>query len=93
MKEYPKRIKRQLRELASLAHEREMRIHLEKLAEAFSQWQSGDLGTWPLVELIHEFHDGPNRQLFVRYTREQYGRQAQIQEHAVTAAGFFRVRV
>jgi hypothetical protein len=68
MNDPPKRVKRQLRELAATAHERAVRVHLETLAEDFARWRDGALDTWELTDRIHRFHDGPNRDLFVQYT-------------------------
>ncbi|MGD0093339.1 MAG: hypothetical protein ABSE73_25770 [Planctomycetota bacterium] len=68
MNDLPKRIKRQVRELADKAYERELRAHLEKLASAFDEWRAGSLGTWELTDRIHRFHDGPNRELFNKYS-------------------------
>jgi hypothetical protein len=73
MNEYPKRIKRRLRELAAVAHERAVRVHLERLAEDFRRWQAGTLDTWTMCDRIHLFHDGPSRDLFVQYTRGPAG--------------------
>jgi hypothetical protein len=82
MADHPKRVKRQLRELAATAHEREVRAHLEQLAEDFAGWRAGKLDTWELTDRIHRFHDGPNRDLFVRYTR---GQPEMAVAHAVVA--------
>ena len=71
MNDYPKRLKRQFRELAAAAHERAVRAQLEELMAAFQQWHAGKLGTWELTDLIHRFHDGAARDLFVFYTRAQ----------------------
>jgi hypothetical protein len=63
----PKRVKRLLREYAAVAHEEELRRALLPLAEAFKRWERGDLGSGELSGLIHRFHQGPARELFVRY--------------------------
>jgi hypothetical protein len=65
--ELPKRIKRQLRELAGQAYENEVSAELHKLAEHFDEWKAGKIGAGDLEHLIHEFHDGPARELFKRY--------------------------
>jgi urease accessory protein UreF len=57
MRDYPKRIKRALREWAAEAHERE--LHRE--------WREGQLSSSALTELIHRFHNGPARELHNRY--------------------------
>jgi hypothetical protein len=73
MDEYPKAIKRKLRELAAVAHERAVRAHLGQLAAEFDRWRAGALDTWELSDRIHRFHDGPSRDLFVQYTRVPAG--------------------
>ncbi len=67
MAEPSKRTKRLLREQAAIAHERELKRALASLAEAFHRWENGDLSTCALSNLIHEYHDGPSRQLFLQY--------------------------
>ena len=67
MQDVPKHVKRLLREHAAAAHEEELRRALLPLAEAFKRWEKGELGSGELSELIHEFHQGPSRELWVRY--------------------------
>jgi hypothetical protein len=56
-----------LRELAAAAHEEELRRALLPVAAAFEEWRSGQLGSGELTERIHEFHQGPARELYKRY--------------------------
>ena len=67
MADTPKRIKRLLREHAGDAHEEELRRALVPVAEAFKRWERGELGSGELSNIIHLFHQGPARELFVRY--------------------------
>jgi hypothetical protein len=67
MTEIPKRLKRLLRTWAGEAHEEELRRALVPLAEAFDRWKRGDIASSELSNLIHKFHQGPARQLFVKY--------------------------
>ena len=67
MKRYPKRIKRQLKELASLAYENELSRELALLAEKFDEWRQGRISTGELSRLIHQCHNGPARELWKRY--------------------------
>lgn len=67
MGDIPKRVKRLLRECASAAHEEELRRALLPLAEAFKRWEHGGLDSGELSDLIHRFHQGPARELFLRY--------------------------
>jgi len=67
MADIPKRVKRLLRECAAAAHEEELRRALLPIAEAFKRWEQGELGSGDLSELIHRFHQGPARDLYLRY--------------------------
>jgi hypothetical protein len=59
MGEMPKRVKHALREVAMRAHEEELRRAIVPLAEAFEQWRAGKVSSGELVDLIHNFHQGP----------------------------------
>jgi len=67
MADTPKRIKRLLRGYAGAAHEEELRRALLPVSEAFAQWARRELGSGELSEIIHRFHQGPARELWVRY--------------------------
>ena len=67
MTEIPKRLKRLLRKWAGEAHEEELRRALVPLAEAFDRWKRGDIASSELSNLIHKFHQGLPRELFVKY--------------------------
>jgi len=62
-----KRVKRLVRDCAAAAHEEELRRALLPIAEAFKRWKEGGLGSGELSELIHRFHQGPARDLYLRY--------------------------
>ncbi len=64
-----KAAKRQLRELAALAYERELAHELGSLERAFQGWRQGRIDAFELTNLIHRFHNGPARQLYDRYER------------------------
>ena len=44
-----------------------MRYYLELLDQKFSEWKEGTLDTWNLVQCIHEFHNGPARNIYKAY--------------------------
>ncbi|MFN8471729.1 MAG: hypothetical protein U0822_06005 [Anaerolineae bacterium] len=67
--QYPKHIKKLLRQYADVAYERELRAELGKLAESFAAWQSGKISSWDLSDRIHEYYVGPSRDLYGRYNR------------------------
>ena len=66
MRDFTKSERRDLRALVDLAREREMTSHLEGLAVQLDRWRKGELGPWELVDAIHEFHQGPSRDLHNR---------------------------
>ncbi len=67
MREISKKVKKELRGLAGTAYERELNIELEKLLKRFGDWKADKIDCFELSDMIHKFHDGPNRQLFVHY--------------------------
>jgi len=73
MAETPKRIKRLLRQYAAAAHEEELRRALLPVAEAFKRWERKELASGELSEIIHKFHQGPARDLWVRYNTAHLG--------------------
>ena len=67
MESIPKRVRRQLRELAGMAYERELSQELEKLAQGFEQWRQGTIDAFELNDLIHKHHNGASRELWKHY--------------------------
>jgi hypothetical protein len=65
--EYPKQIKRELRELASQAYENELGRELRELARHFDGWREGKIDASQLTELVHQYHNGPARELWKKY--------------------------
>jgi len=60
--------RKNLKELASLAYQRELEIYLSGLAKAFASWEKGDLSVFELDERIHRYHDGSAREAYKAYT-------------------------
>jgi hypothetical protein len=56
---------KKLRQLASLAFEREMIRELDTLERAFHRWRAGDLTVPDLLDTLQAFHEGPHRKLSV----------------------------
>jgi hypothetical protein len=69
--EYPKHIKRLLREYNTAAHEQELHRELGKLDQSFAEWRSGALSSGELSHRVHQFETGPSRELFNRYNSGQ----------------------
>ena len=62
-----KKQRKLLKTLASTAHERELRGHLEGLCGEFERWKKGEISSGELSHLIHLYHKGPSRELYERY--------------------------
>jgi hypothetical protein len=80
MEEMPKRVKRALREVAMRAHEEELRRALLPLAETFDRRRVGKVSGGEFVDVIHNFRQGPARELFQRYN---YGSLDLTVAHAI----------
>lgn len=65
--ELPKAIKKALRSLCHLAHEAEQRRALEELSQDFDRWKADEIDSFELADRIHTFHNGPNREIYIRY--------------------------
>ncbi len=60
-----------LRELSGTAHERELTKALLGLEEKFQKWRSGSISSFQLTDIIHEFHNGTNRDIWKRYSYQK----------------------
>ena len=69
MREYPKRIKRLIREWMTEAYERELYRELAKLEESMAEWRRGDISSGEMSHRIHEWETGPSRALFRQYNQ------------------------
>ncbi len=67
MPDYPKAIKKLLRHWVGEAYERELHRELQRLDERFAAWRRGELGSGELAIELHEFDQGPARELHGRY--------------------------
>jgi len=63
----PKALKREIRELAGVVHERWLALELGKLEGEFARWRAGELDAIELSALIHKFHEGPPRALWLMF--------------------------
>ncbi|MFK7983710.1 MAG: hypothetical protein AB8G86_27285 [Saprospiraceae bacterium] len=71
MKEYTKSIRSELRSLNGLAHGRYLDRALSELQQQFSRWESKEIDGFDLKEIIHQFHNGPARDLYVSFGGSQ----------------------
>jgi len=67
MQDYPKKIKRLLREYMAKAYERELHRELAKLDQGFAEWRSGTISSGELSDWIHRYEMGPSRELWKQY--------------------------
>jgi hypothetical protein len=67
MTDYPKNIKRLLREFAAEAYEKELWRELARLDKSFSEWREGIINSGELSYHIHQYETGPSRELFNKY--------------------------
>lgn len=69
--ELTKNVKRQIRELANLLYQKELDAELAKLDTHFGQWRQGKLSPFDLAEHIHQFHQKPARELWVKFSDDK----------------------
>jgi hypothetical protein len=91
MAQSPKALKRHLQEYASLAYEEELRRALVPLADAFDAWRVGKVASSEIAERIHEFHQGPARELWKLYWLNRDPRIAVA--HAIAVGALPREKV
>lgn len=65
MREYPKLIKRLIREYAARVYEVELGQALSELEAQFAAWRSRQISAGELTDRIHAFNRGPARELWV----------------------------
>jgi hypothetical protein len=70
--DYPKHIKKLLREFMTEAYERELHRELTKLDASFAEWRAGKIGSGELSYRIHEYETGPSRELFQKYNNSPH---------------------
>jgi len=63
----PKALKREIRELAGVVHERLLAAELRKLDGEFARWRTGEMDAFELSTLVHKFHEGPPRELWLKF--------------------------
>jgi hypothetical protein len=66
-REFTKAQRRRLRELGTIAYERDRANELSKLESDFGRWRAGEIDAHVLSDHIHRFHQGPARKLFSVY--------------------------
>jgi len=69
MDHFGKAQRKELRRLAAVAYERELGTALAALEAQFREWHTGKIDVHDLSDVIHQFHNGVARDLYVTYTR------------------------
>jgi len=67
MPELSKRVRKQARDLISVAYTRELNQCLDGLEKKFNEWRKNTIDCWELKDFIHQFHDGASRDLYNIY--------------------------
>jgi hypothetical protein len=67
--DYPKKIKRLLKEFAAEAYEKELSRELTRLDDSFTEWRDGKINSGELSHRIHQYETGASRELFNRYNQ------------------------
>jgi len=67
MQDYPKNIKKLIRQYLVEAYEIELHRELTKLDQSFSEWRNGSISSGELSHRIHQYEIGPSRELYKRY--------------------------
>lgn len=73
LNDYPKRIKRILRQLCTQAYEAELARALNDLDTRFIEWKRGAITPFDLNDAIHEFHQNASRELYNKYSNPLLG--------------------
>ncbi|MBI2688108.1 MAG: hypothetical protein HYX27_17525 [Acidobacteria bacterium] len=63
----PKPMKREIRQLAEIVHERLLALELRKLDGQFARWRTKEIDAFELAADIHKFHEGPPRRLWLAF--------------------------
>jgi hypothetical protein len=64
---YNKPTRKRLRQLAGIAHERELAGALQKLHEQFGEWKVQKIDAFELNDRIHQFHQKTAREIWKMY--------------------------
>ena len=54
------------------AYENELATELAKLEKRFEDWRAGKICAGELAEIIHQYHNGPARDLWSKYNQNPY---------------------
>jgi hypothetical protein len=63
----PKAVKKEIRQLAGVVHERLLAAELAKLDGQFARWRGGEWDAFALAVEVHRFHEGAPRKLWLAF--------------------------
>ena len=66
--ELTRKQKAELRKLHALAWQRDLDRELAILEESFASWRAGTIDAFDLTDIIHQFHNGRQRELYSFYS-------------------------
>ena len=64
---YTKKVRAQLRQLVELIYQRHLQEALLQLDQHFIDWKAGKIDAFTLEHKIHQFHQGPSRELYKHF--------------------------
>jgi len=70
MQQYTKKIKREIRKLAKLAHRRELVEVLKDLESKFGDWEDEEMDAFELDHEIYLYHVQKSRAIFKKYNND-----------------------
>lgn len=75
--------KKRLRQLAAIAHERELTGALRKLHHHFDEWQEQKIDAFELSDRIHQFHQQTAREIWKLYANADHDQAALLVSRAL----------
>ncbi|ADQ13744.1 hypothetical protein [Halanaerobium hydrogeniformans] len=70
MQNYSKDLKKEIRQLAKIAHKRELENELSDLQEKFKEWEDKKMNVFELDHEIYIYHVKISRAIFKRYNND-----------------------
>ena len=71
-KDFTKSQRKEIRRLGGIAYQRDLELATGKLENEFVRWRKGEIDVFELNQRIHDFHDGPSRDLYKFYVLGEF---------------------
>lgn len=75
--------KKRLRQLAAIAHGRELTNALQALHQQFGEWQAQKIDAFELSDRIHQFHQQTAREIWKLYVNADHNQAALLVSRAL----------